>query len=112
MKGHDLYYVFAMTPLCMKQSACGTGELARQAEMVHMDDVRLARAPSLGVRQGQPEPDGPGVIGLGTGSLHPGAARPSGHADLDVSLEYVAGCRRCHTSRLSLPVLPPFRLLN
>eukprot|EP00884_Botryococcus_braunii_P020550 jgi/Botrbrau1/7179/Bobra.0300s0009.1 len=86
------------------------GELARQAEMVHMDDVRLARAPSVGVRQGQPEPEGTAGTAMGTGSLHPGTSRPSGHADLDVSLEYVAGCRRCHTSRLTLPVLPPFRV--
>lgn len=37
---------------------------------------------------------------------------PRGAVELDVNVNYVAGCQRGHISRLSLPVLPPFRCSN
>lgn len=36
-------------------------------------------------------------------------AGPHSSADVDVDVEYTCGCPRGHTSRLSIPVLPPFR---
>jgi hypothetical protein len=34
---------------------------------------------------------------------------PKGAVEVDVNVDYRAGCQRAHTSRLSIPVLPPFR---
>ena len=34
---------------------------------------------------------------------------PKGAAEIDVNINYTAGCQRGHISRLSLPVSPPFR---
>jgi hypothetical protein len=37
----------------------------------------------------------------------PGEA--AGVAELDVNVEYDAGCARSHAARLAVPVMPPFR---
>ena len=37
------------------------------------------------------------------------AASACGRVDLDVNVEYVAGCKRSHAARLSIHVSPPFR---
>ena len=34
---------------------------------------------------------------------------PKGAAEVDVNLDYMAGCQRGHSSRLTIPVSPPFR---
>ena len=42
----------------------------------------------------------------------PGEVAPTagGRLELDVSVEYAAGCQRSHAARLTVPVLPPFRV--
>jgi hypothetical protein len=37
------------------------------------------------------------------------AADVSACAEVDVNVEYVAGCQRSHAARLAVPIVPPFR---
>ena len=37
---------------------------------------------------------------------------PRGAVELDVHLDYRAGCQRGHSTRISVPVAPPFRLAH
>ena len=54
---------------------------------------------------------GPGKL-LGpppTGDANTGSAAAAGLLQVDVSVEYMAGCQRSHAARLAVPVSLPFR---